>query len=46
MIRHLEGNLNYDAQIGVLLATYCEAPNIERLVTEIENLDMDSGFLL
>ncbi len=38
--------MDYDAQIGVLLATYCEAPNIERLVTEIENLDLDSQILV
>jgi dolichol-phosphate mannosyltransferase len=46
MIRHLEGNLDYNAQIGVLLATYCEAPNIERLVTEIENLNLESRLLI
>jgi dolichol-phosphate mannosyltransferase len=46
MIQHLEGNLNYDAHVGVLLPTYCEAPNIERLITEIEKLDLDSRILV
>lgn len=39
-------NLNYNADVGILLATYCEAPNIERLITEIENMHMDSQILV
>ena len=46
MINQLEGNLTYSAQVGVLLATYCESSNIERLVTEIENLGLDSQILV
>ncbi len=46
MINQLEGNMSYRAQVGVLLATYCESSNIERLVTEIENLELDSQILV
>jgi dolichol-phosphate mannosyltransferase len=42
----LEGNLDTIAEVGVLLATYCEAPNIERLVVEIESLPIDSQILI
>jgi dolichol-phosphate mannosyltransferase len=34
----VEGNLKVDSDIGILLPTYCEAANIERLVTELESL--------
>jgi dolichol-phosphate mannosyltransferase len=42
----LTGNLDYKAAVGVLLATYCEALNIERLVTEIESMHLDSQILV
>jgi dolichol-phosphate mannosyltransferase len=46
MINRIEGNLDYNAQIGVLLATYCESSNIERLIKEIENLELNSQILV
>jgi dolichol-phosphate mannosyltransferase len=42
----LEGNSNIQSEIGVLLPTYCEAQNIEKLVHEIERLDMDISILV
>lgn len=42
----ITGNLDYDAQVGVLLATYCEALNIERLIAEIESMQLDSQILV
>jgi dolichol-phosphate mannosyltransferase len=42
----LEGNRNIRSEIGVLLPTYCEAQNIEKLVDEIEGLDMDVSILV
>jgi len=33
----LEGNLDSKSDVGVILPTYCEAANIERLIVEIEN---------
>ena len=40
------GNLDTGANVGVLLATYCEAQNIERLIVEIESLPLDSLILV
>ncbi len=34
------------ADVGILLATYCESPNIERLVVEIESLPLRSQILV
>lgn len=42
----IEGNLNIKSEIGVILPTYCEAANIERLVSEIENLDLNLSILV
>ncbi len=47
MLRHtFEGNSELQSDIGVLLPTYCEAQNIERLVHEIEGLDLDITVLV
>lgn len=40
------GNLNFTADVGILLATYCEATNIERLIVEIEGLPINSQILV
>jgi dolichol-phosphate mannosyltransferase len=40
------GNLDFNADVGVLLATYCEAPNIERLIVEIESMPIDSHIVV
>ncbi len=42
----IEGDLDGRSQVGVLLATYCEALNIERLIVEIENMHLDSRILV
>jgi dolichol-phosphate mannosyltransferase len=42
----LEGSLSVDAQVGVILPTYCESQNIEGLITDIENLGLDASILV
>ncbi len=40
------GNLDVNSQVGVILPTYCEAQNIEKLIAEIENLPLDTSILV
>ena len=42
----LLGNLENNHQIGILLATYCEAPNVERLINEIEKINLSIQILV
>jgi len=42
----LIGNLETRAQVGILLATYCEVMNIGRLINEIESMKIDSQILV
>ncbi len=42
----VEGNLELDSKIGVILPTYCEAQNIERLIHEIEGLNLNISILV
>ena len=42
----VEGNLNVTSEVGVILPTYCEAANIEKLITEIESLDLRLSILV
>ncbi len=35
-----------NAHIGVILPTYCEAQNIEGLITDIEKLPLDTSILV
>lgn len=42
----LEGNLDVDSEIGVILPTYCEAQNIEKLIDEIKNLNLNTSILI
>jgi dolichol-phosphate mannosyltransferase len=44
--RSIEGNLDIDSEVGVILPTYCEAQNIEKLIDEIENLDLFTSILV
>ena len=44
--KSIEGNLDIDSEIGVILPTYCEAQNIERLIDEIENLNLFTSILV
>ncbi len=45
-ISSIEGNLDVQSEVGVILPTYCEAENIAKLVDEIENLDLKTSVLL
>jgi dolichol-phosphate mannosyltransferase len=42
----LEGNTELSAEVGIILPTYCEAQNIEKLICEIESLNMDLSILV
>jgi dolichol-phosphate mannosyltransferase len=42
----LEGNLELTSEIGVILPTYCEAQSIEKLIHEIESLNLDISILV
>jgi dolichol-phosphate mannosyltransferase len=42
----LEGNLELNAEIGVILPTYCEAQNIGNLIREIEGLNLNAYLLV
>jgi dolichol-phosphate mannosyltransferase len=42
----IEGNLSLESEVGVILPTYCEADNIERLISEIENLNLSLSILV
>ncbi len=41
-----EGDLATRSKIGVILPTYCEAANIEKLITEIEGLNLRLSILV
>jgi dolichol-phosphate mannosyltransferase len=43
---HLEGNFEVNSRIGIILPTYCEKQNIERLVDEIEDLPLKTSILV
>jgi len=42
----IEGNLEVNSDTGVLLPTYCEAANIEKLIQEIENLGLNISIMV
>jgi len=42
----IEGDLCLESQIGVILPTYCEAANLQKLVTEIEDLNLPLSILV
>jgi dolichol-phosphate mannosyltransferase len=42
----IEGDLSRTPQIGVILPTYCEAGNLEKLVAEIESLNLPLSILI
>ena len=44
--KSIEGNLDINSEIGVILPTYCEAQNIEKLIDEIENLNLFTSILV
>jgi dolichol-phosphate mannosyltransferase len=42
----VEGNLEVQSEVGVILPTYCEAENITKLIDEIESLNLSTSVLL
>jgi dolichol-phosphate mannosyltransferase len=42
----LTGNTNQNSEIGVILPTYGEADNIDRLIEDIENLNLDASIMV
>jgi dolichol-phosphate mannosyltransferase len=44
--RSVEGNLEVDSEVGIILPTYCEVGNIGKLVDEVENLDLNLSLLV
>jgi dolichol-phosphate mannosyltransferase len=42
----LEGNIEVDSAIGIILPTYCEAANIEKLILELENSGLSVSILV
>lgn len=46
MSDNLLGNAETQSRIGIILPTYCEAQNIERLITEIQVLPLNCAILV
>jgi dolichol-phosphate mannosyltransferase len=44
--RPIEGTLEQQSEVGIILPTYCEAENITKLIDEIESLDLNISVLL
>ena len=44
--KSIEGNLDMNSEVGVILPTYCEAQDIEKLIDEIENLNLNTSILV
>jgi dolichol-phosphate mannosyltransferase len=42
----IEGDLTSESEIGLILPTYCEVSNIQRLISDIENLNLDVRVLV
>lgn len=42
----VEGNLNVNSNVGIILPTYCEAVNIEKLIVEIQSLNLTACILV
>jgi dolichol-phosphate mannosyltransferase len=42
----IEGNLSVNSEIGIILPTYCEAANIEKLILELENSNLNVSILV
>jgi dolichol-phosphate mannosyltransferase len=46
MFCKFKSNLEAHSNVGIILPTYCEAQNIERLIVEIENLPLNTSVLV
>jgi dolichol-phosphate mannosyltransferase len=44
--RIVEGNFEVNSDVGIILPTYCEAANIEKLIAEIESLKLNVCILV
>ena len=42
----IEGNIEVNSEVGIILPTYCEAANIEKLVLELENSSLNASILV
>jgi dolichol-phosphate mannosyltransferase len=42
----LTGNLDFNSKVGVILPTYCEAQNIEKIIAEISGLPLNLTILV
>jgi dolichol-phosphate mannosyltransferase len=42
----VEGDLEIKSEFGLILPTYCEAANIQKLITEIESLNLNISILV
>jgi len=42
----VEGNLDVASEVGVILPTYCEAANIEKIIDDVENLNLSISILV
>jgi len=45
-LANVEGDLSAKSEIGLILPTYCEVSNIEKLIGDIESLDLDVRVLV
>ena len=42
----VKGNLEVHSEVGIILPTYCEVANIEKLIHEIESLNLNTSILV
>ena len=42
----IEGNIEVNSEVGIILPTYCEAANIEKLILELENSSSNVSILV
>jgi len=45
-LKDVEGDISAKSEIGLILPTYCEVSNIEKLIGDIENLNLDIRLLV
>ncbi len=46
MFNQLQGDAEVNAKVGIILPTYCEAQNIEKLTSQIQALPLDASILV
>jgi len=45
-LNQIEGDLDAKSEVGLVLPTFCEASNIEKLISDIESLNLDVRILV